>query len=191
VPALVISPYIERGVIDHSVYDHTSMLATVERLYGLPHLTERDNAADDLLKLLTRDTPRTDAPTTLPPPAIPDPPLPCEEDDDEDSLLLKRSELRIARKNGVFRERPVHEFPLTPSQVGFLQVALLKVLQTAQHPEREAWIDDYKRVQTGVDAAIYMAEARLLLRHGIDVKKIEIEGKRQQKPSKAPKRRER
>jgi len=191
VPALVISPYIERGVIDHSVYDHTSMLATVERLYGLPNLTERDRAADDLLKLLTRETPRTDAPATLPSPAVPDPSLPCEEDDDEDTLLLKRSELRIARKRGVFRERSVREFPLTRSQVGFLQVALLKVLQTAQHPEREVWIDDYKQVQTGVDAAIYMTEARLLLRHGIDVKKSEIEGKRATKPSRKQKRRER
>ena len=191
VPALVISPYIERGVIDHSVYDHTSMLATVERLYGLPNLTERDKEADDLLKLLTRETPRTDAPVSLPLPATPDTPLPCEDDDDEDTLLLKRSELRIARKRGQFREVPVSEFPLTRSQVGFLQVALLKVLQTAQYPEREAWIDDYKRVTTGIDAAIYMAEARLLLRHGVDVKKAEIEGKRNAKPTRKQKRRER
>jgi len=191
VPALVISPYIERGVVDHSVYDQTSMLATVERLYGLPSLTERDKEADDLLKLLTRMTPRADAPTTLPDPASPQPALPCEDDDDEDTLLLKRSELRLARKNGVFRELAITEFPLTPSQVGFLQVALLKVLQTAQHPERQAWIDDYKRVQTGIDAAIFMAEARLFLRHGIDVKKAEIEGRRNKKPGKRQQRRER
>ena len=83
----------------------------------------------------------------------------------------------------------MREFPLTRSQVGFLQVALLKVLQTAKYPERQAWIDDYKRVQTGIDAAIYMAEARLYLRHGIDVKRVEIEGQRVVKPTKRQKRR--
>ena len=45
VPALVISPYTRRGVIDHTVYDHTSMLATVEKLFGMGSLTNRDQAA--------------------------------------------------------------------------------------------------------------------------------------------------
>ena len=39
VPALVISPLIPRGVIDHTIYDHTSMLASVERLFGMKPLT--------------------------------------------------------------------------------------------------------------------------------------------------------
>ena len=38
---------------------------------GLPHLTDRDAAANDLSSLLTLAIPRTDAPTTLPdPPSV-------------------------------------------------------------------------------------------------------------------------
>jgi phospholipase C len=69
VPAVVISPLIERGVIDHTVYDHASIPATAERLFGLDAMTDRDAQANDVRHLLTRDTPRTDAPTTLPEPA--------------------------------------------------------------------------------------------------------------------------
>jgi phospholipase C len=41
VPAVVISPLIPANLIDHRVYDHSSLLATVEDLFGLPTLTER------------------------------------------------------------------------------------------------------------------------------------------------------
>jgi len=67
VPAVVISPLIPRGVVDHNVYDHTSVLATLERLFGLNPLTDRDAVANDLLHLLSLQQPRSDAPTVLPP----------------------------------------------------------------------------------------------------------------------------
>jgi phospholipase C len=51
VPAVIISPLIPRNTIDHRVYDHTSLLATVERLFGLRPLTARDRAALDLRAL--------------------------------------------------------------------------------------------------------------------------------------------
>ena len=50
------------------VYDHTSALATVERLFGFGALTARDAAANDLRHLFTQTTARTDCPTTLPAP---------------------------------------------------------------------------------------------------------------------------
>jgi phospholipase C len=181
VPALVISPYTKQGVIDHTVYDHTSMLATVERLFGMGSLTNRDQAARDLLHLLSLPTPRTDAPATLPPVAINPHPLACEEDDEqtEDGLLLRRSELRIAKRLGAYRDREVGTYRLTRTQIGFLQVALLKVLQNAEHPERAQWIEDYKAINTGIDAAIFMAEAKLKVRHGVDVKKAIREGRQE------------
>jgi phospholipase C len=69
-------------VVDHTVYDHSSVLATVERLFGVPALTERDKRANDLRGLLSLDTPRSDCPTTIadpvshpaPPPPIDAPP---------------------------------------------------------------------------------------------------------------------
>jgi phospholipase C len=69
VPAVVVSPLIERGSIDHSEYDHASIPATVERLFGMKAMTNRDAQATDVQHLLSRTSPRTDAPTTLPNPA--------------------------------------------------------------------------------------------------------------------------
>lgn len=48
VPTLVISPYARHGV-DHSVYDFTSLLAFIERRFGLDPLTERDAHADPMM----------------------------------------------------------------------------------------------------------------------------------------------
>jgi phospholipase C len=176
VPALVISPYIARGVIDHTVYDHTSMLATVERLFGIGNLTNRDKAANDMLGLPILDTPRTDCLATLPPVAVNPNPLNCEGDDESvDVLMARRSELRLARARGGDGARPLTR----STQAGFLQVALLKVLVGVTPPDRDQWIEDYKSIETNLDGAIFMTEAKLKLRHGIDVKKVEREGRRE------------
>ncbi len=178
VPALVISPFIKKGVIDHTCYDHTSVLATVERLFGMKNLTNRDKAAIDLLHLLSLESPRTDAPTTLPDAATNPYPLPCEEDDDsDDELLIKRSQLRIARREGLYKEREIGEFKFTSTQIGFAQVALLKVLQTGEYSERIQWIEQYKDMKTGLDAAIFMTEAKLKLNYSINFKEFSKEGK--------------
>ena len=34
VPAVVVSPLIPKGKVDHTVYDHSSVLATLEELFG-------------------------------------------------------------------------------------------------------------------------------------------------------------
>jgi phospholipase C len=175
VPALVISPLIPRGVIDHTIYDHTSMLASVERLFGMKPLTNRDKAANDFLHLLSLGTPRTDTPATLHAPATnPNPPS-CEEDDaqTEDNLIARRSELRIAQRNGRYNETPVDALRPTASQIGFAQVALLRILLTARYPERQQWIEQYKAISNGIDAALFMTEARLKLQYGIDFKRFD------------------
>ncbi len=47
VPALLISPWVGEGRVDHTVYDHTSVPATLKKLFGLPRfLTARDAAAN-------------------------------------------------------------------------------------------------------------------------------------------------
>jgi phospholipase C len=66
VPAVVISPLIPKNTIDHRVYDHASVPRTVEKIFGLPYLTERDHKANDLSALLTLSVPRTDTPAQLP-----------------------------------------------------------------------------------------------------------------------------
>lgn len=69
VPAVVVSPRIPAGIVDHRPYDHSSIPKTVESAFGLPSLTQRDHAANSAGALLTLPAARTDAPATLPSPA--------------------------------------------------------------------------------------------------------------------------
>ena len=69
VPAIVISPLIPKNVIDHRLYDHASIPATIESFFGVDALTERDAKANRLDALLSLNAPRTDTPATLPSPA--------------------------------------------------------------------------------------------------------------------------
>ncbi len=46
VPAILISPLMEKNVIDKTIYDHTSMLETVIELFDLDKLTNRSSNAN-------------------------------------------------------------------------------------------------------------------------------------------------
>src|SRR5262249_47348364 len=68
VPALLVSPWVRKGHADHRTYDHTSLLATLKSLYGLPaFLTARDAQANALDDGNFVETPRaaTDLPENL------------------------------------------------------------------------------------------------------------------------------
>jgi len=72
VPAIVISAYTKKGTVigvnpndATTIFDHTSILATVEARFGLQPLTGRDKAANTLDVALNLDSPRTDAPMSL------------------------------------------------------------------------------------------------------------------------------
>ncbi len=69
VPAVVISPLIARGVVDTAVYDHASVAATLEALFGLTPMTERDRDANHVVGLLSQSPLREDCPTVLAAPA--------------------------------------------------------------------------------------------------------------------------
>jgi phospholipase C len=79
VPAIVVSAYTDRGTVIGSdpgdsttLFDHSSILATVEARFGLQPLTKRDSLANRLDIALTRDDPRlseSDALLVLPAPA--------------------------------------------------------------------------------------------------------------------------
>lgn len=80
VPALVISPWVGKGVAYGSqqnvVFDHTSVLKTILRRFctpangAVPKMTARVNAANDLSALLTETTPRTDCTAIAPLPFV-------------------------------------------------------------------------------------------------------------------------
>ncbi|MDP1913220.1 alkaline phosphatase family protein [Brevundimonas sp.] len=74
VPAFAVSPWIERGTVSHTVFDHTSILKTIVRRFcaaNPPDLGARVAAAADLGSLLTRTKPRTDLPLLAVPAASP------------------------------------------------------------------------------------------------------------------------
>jgi phospholipase C len=48
VPCLVISPYAKQGFVDHSQYEHSSLLKFSETLFNLPAMTARDAASGDM-----------------------------------------------------------------------------------------------------------------------------------------------
>jgi len=85
VPTVLVSPLIVAGTVFRATsatpFDHTSVLATVEKRFGVPSLTRRDAAALDVGAVLTLQKPRTDDPlrgvkipvsAVAPPPSGPD-----------------------------------------------------------------------------------------------------------------------
>jgi phospholipase C len=73
VPSVVVSPYARRHHVSHVLYDHTSVLAFVERKWNLPALTYRDANASGLSDFLDLGALETGRPTfpKLPPLAAP------------------------------------------------------------------------------------------------------------------------
>lgn len=71
VPAVVVSPLIPKATVSHTVYDHSSVPKTLEALWGLGWLTDRDKGAESVLPLLTLAAPRTDALELPPAPPAP------------------------------------------------------------------------------------------------------------------------
>lgn len=67
VPAVLVSPYIPKNLIDHSVYDHSCISVILNNLFGTSLLTKRDKAANSPIQNLVQlSEPRTDCPKKLP-----------------------------------------------------------------------------------------------------------------------------
>jgi phospholipase C len=85
VPTVLVSPWIQAGTVYRvpqsgniapTPFDHTSVLKTLEKRFGLPALTKRDAAAPDVGGVLTLTAPRTDNPLAgVSPPVNPNPGL--------------------------------------------------------------------------------------------------------------------
>lgn len=147
VPAIIISPLIPRGTIDHSVYDHTSVLATVEEIFGLLPLTERDKHAHTLSHLFSLATPRTDAPRSLPEPAKSG--IPCGNESAE-TIAARQLAANPAKAAA----------PSDPSLQGFLHVAYLRDLHASPPAEKEQRTAQYLNIATHSDAKQYLAQVR-------------------------------
>lgn len=65
VPAVIVSPFVPAGTVDHTLYDHSSVPNTLEALLQMSTLTNRDYAANNVTGQLSLSQVRTDAPMTL------------------------------------------------------------------------------------------------------------------------------
>jgi phospholipase C len=74
VPAVIVSPYVPKGSIIRASgatpFDHTSIIATLRKLFGIASLTPRDAAAPDLLSELDGSQ-FNDGPASITAPAVP------------------------------------------------------------------------------------------------------------------------
>ncbi|CAG8758466.1 4146_t:CDS:2, partial [Ambispora leptoticha] len=74
VPTLLISPWINKGIVVHnppkngSYFEHSSIPATLKKIFDLPSFLTRRDAWAGTFEYLWDNTnsPRTDTPTTLP-----------------------------------------------------------------------------------------------------------------------------
>lgn len=154
VPAIVVSPFVRRGVIDHRVYDHSSVPATVERLFRLTNLTQRDKHANMVDSLLDSSGPRTDAPMTLPDPV--------------DTGGILKLEVEALNKGEELGEKVIAGIGLgtdvvaDPALAGFVHVALLKHLASAPL-EKEKILAEVRQVGSDDDALRYIEKVRQLL----------------------------
>jgi phospholipase C len=73
VPSVLIGPYAKRNHVSHAVYDHTSILAFLERKWNLPALTYRDANANDLTDFLDLPAMAAQRPTFPELPKLPAP----------------------------------------------------------------------------------------------------------------------
>jgi phospholipase C len=158
VPALVISPYTARGTVigdvDNpgavaTIFDHTSVLHTVEEFFGLPPLTKRDAAAQTLEVALNQTTPRlspTDARTTLPAPA-------------PDTAVTGP-----AAPEAIFAASP--KAALSTNQKTMADLALACDLQMTSPDGHAALISNHQKLVEQVDAANYIksVEAKIASR---------------------------
>lgn len=153
VPAVVVSPYIRRATIDHTPYDHSSIPATVERVFGLASLTARDAAARDVLHLLQLPTPRGDAPLNLPEPA--------------DSGFVCDSDPRAAAARTSFIQQAMAESPVPHTLRGFLHVAFRKhveMIPVENRAARAQLLGRFIGIRTELEAREFIHDTRMQIR---------------------------
>jgi phospholipase C len=146
VPAIVISPLVPRNIVDHTVYDHTSLLATLQDWFSLPALTNRDAMANRFTHLLSLKVPRDDAPTRLPEPAVSG--FRCKGD----------SEARAAASRKPPQPPERDDRPIEPVLQGFVHVAFLRDYRRANPLARSAILRRYLSVRTRSEALAYIQE---------------------------------
>ncbi len=154
VPAIVVTAYTPRGTVigtdpndASTTFDHSSVLATVEKQFQLKALTKRDAAANTLEVALNSPSVRdADAPTVLPDPA-------------PDSAVSGPAVL-----SQIFAADP--KAPLSTNQNAMAALALACDLATTPPAAHAALISNHQKLVEQKDAADYIkaVESRIVSR---------------------------
>jgi phospholipase C len=148
VPAVVISPLVPKNVIDHRLYDHASIPATAEALFGINPLTQRDANANRLDALLSLSAPRPNTPNTLPSPAA-----------TIGRAVMKMSVPDLSTIAAARPDETVNQGTLP----GILHSALHQDLEMSPG-QRAVILDRFRSIRTREQARQYLAEVQNKLR---------------------------
>lgn len=140
VPAVIVSPLIPKNLIDHRTYDHASIPATVEKIFDLGALTQRDLHARDVTSLVSLRQPRP-APTVLP-------------DLAGDAAAESAGDRAAAAGARPAADGPVDEGSLP----GFLQIALRYDLALSPPERRPEILARVSGIRSRAEAGRYLQE---------------------------------
>lgn len=141
VPAVVVSPYTKKGTIigtpgDGRNYDHSSIVATAVKQFGLSNLTNRDRQAPLLGVALNLPVIRDDAPMKLP---------------------NRASDGAITAPGTPSLTTGLRDYaPLSENQRSFLALALACDLEVTDNSGHQAIRANYETIQTQKQATEYI-----------------------------------
>jgi phospholipase C len=144
VPAVLISPFIPRGTIDHRTFDHTSIPATLKQVFGLSSfLTQRDAVAQTFADVVSLGVARTDVPSSLRPAAIP--------------AHLQPLGVELTAETAAQQKATGRVSTATLSEFQQALVALAHTLDLKETPHLRG-LRMARRTDTEYDAAVYVRE---------------------------------
>jgi phospholipase C len=145
VPAILVSPWVARGKVDSTIYEHSSLPATIETLFKLPaSLTARDKAANTFENNLALRIPRSDTPLALP--------IPGDQAETRRHRELLRTNALEKWRRGEVEQAERSQEPLSTYQEAL--VGLANLLNTQAHGKPPA-----AEIHTEHEAAVHIHES--------------------------------